>query len=106
MNENQFLIAANSKRGQLIFNIFRPIDLAIAITGVTLTIILFIIISPENLWTASITLAPLAVCAFLVIPIPNYQNVLCILQNVYRFYFVEGQQFKWKGWCAKYEFKD
>lgn len=106
MENNQYLIAANSKRAQLIFNIFRPVDLVIAIIGAALTIILFIILQPETLWVAIVTLAPLLICSFLVLPIPNYHNVLCVIQNVYKFYFVERQQFKWKGWCAKYEFKD
>ena len=100
-----YLIAANSKRAQLIFNIFRPIDLGIALTGAGITIILFLIVKPETLIPAIITLAPLLICAFLVLPIPNYQNVLCVLQNIY-YYFTERQQFKWKGWCAKDEFKD
>ena len=104
-----YLIAANSKRAQLIFNIFRPIDLGIAITGASVTIILFIALSSFinlNIWTSILVLMPFFVCAFLVLPIPNYQNVLCILINVFRFYFEERQQFKWKGWCAKDEFKD
>ena len=105
-NQQSYLIAANSKRAQLIFNIFRPVDLVIAIIGAALTIILFIILQPETLWVAIVTLAPLLICSFLVLPIPNYHNVLCVIQNVYIFYFVERQQFKWKGWCAKYEFKD
>ncbi len=104
--DNQYLIAANSKRAQLIFNIFRPLDLGIEITGASITIILFIIFQPGSLWPAIAILAPLLICTFLVLPIPNYQNVLCVLQNIYRFYFVERQQFKWKGWRAKYEFKD
>lgn len=105
MQEN-YLIPANSKRAQLIFNIFRPIDLVIAIVGASLTILLFIIIQPYNLVLAIVTLLPLLICAFLVLPIPNYQNMLCVIQNIYRFYFVERQEFKWKGWCAKDEFKE
>lgn len=106
MNGNQYLIAANSKRGQLIFNIFRPVDLYIALGGGVVTIILFFALKPGSLFTAALTLIPLAICAFLVVPIPNYHNVMCVLGNVYKFYFVEKQQFKWKGWCAKNEFKD
>ena len=106
MNGNQYLIAANSKRGQLIFNIFRPVDLYIALGGGVVTIILFFVLKPGSLFTATLTLIPLAICAFLVVPIPNYHNVMCVLGNVYNFYFTEKQQFKWKGWCAKNEFKD
>lgn len=105
MNNGQYLIAANSKRAQLIFNIFRKIDLIIALTGTSITLIMLVIIQPSKLISALITLVPMLVCAFLVIPIPNYQNILCVLQNIYRFFFVEKQSFKWKGWCVKDEFK-
>lgn len=104
--ENQFLIPANSKRAQLIFNIFRPVDLIIASVGAALTIILFVIIQPQSLLTAAIVLMPILVCSFLVLPVPNYHNMLCVLKNIYRFYFEERQQFRWKGWCVKDEFKD
>ncbi len=106
MNNGQYLIAANSKRGQLIFSIFRPIDLYIAIGGSVTTIFLFLIIKPSSLWLTIITLLPILVCAFLVIPIPNYHNMMCVLQNIYKFYFVERRNFKWKGWCVRDEFKD
>ncbi len=105
MEENQYLIAANSKRGQLIFNIFRKVDLYIAIGGTVVTIILFLIFRPDTLFLTILVLLPILVCAFLVIPVANYHNILCILQNIYRFYISEGQEFKWKGWCCKDEFK-
>ena len=103
---NQYLIAANSKRGQLIFNIFRPIDLGIASIGAVVTFIMFLIFRPDNLTLGIIVLLPILTCAFLVLPIPNYHNVLCVLQNIYRFYFVDKNQLKWRGWCCKDEFKD
>lgn len=106
MYNGQYLIAANSKRGQLIFSIFRPIDLGIACTGAGITLILFLIIQPDSLLPGIITLLPLLTCAFLVMPIPNYHNVLCILQNIYKFFFVERNELVWRGWCAKDEFKD
>lgn len=105
MNENQYLIAANSKRAQLIFNVFRPIDLGIIIGGSVTTFILFLIVQPASLLPGILVLLPLLICGFLVMPIPNYQNVLCILTNVYKFYFVDKNQLTWKGWCAKDEFK-
>lgn len=104
--DGNYLIPANSKRAQLIFSIFRPIDLGIAITGATLTLILFIAIQPESLWWAIVTLTPLLTCAFLVVPVPNYHNILCVIGNIYRFYIAEPREFTWKGWCAKDEFKD
>ncbi|MEG2351199.1 MAG: hypothetical protein RSA10_01945 [Bacilli bacterium] len=102
---NQYLIAANSKRSQLIFNIFRPLDLGIAITGSVITIIAFLIVQPETLWSGAAVLFPLLFCAFLVMPIANYHNMICVLKNIYMFYFGESSQFKWKGWCASDEYK-
>lgn len=100
-----YLIPANTKRAKLIFNVFRPVDLIIALVGIFVTLILFFIIEPSNLTWAIITLLPALICLFLVIPIPNYQNVLCIIQNVYDFYVKEEQEFYWRGWCVKDEFK-
>lgn len=103
---NQYLIPANSKRGQLIFSMFRPIDLGIITTGTVITFILFLIFQPQSLGLGIFVLAPFLVCAFLVLPIPNYHNVLCILINIYNFYFVDKNQLTWKGWCAKDEYKE
>ena len=103
---NQYLIAANTKRGQLIFNVFRPIDLGIISTGTAITFILFLIFQPDNLYVGVAVLLPFLICAFLVLPIPNYHNVVCILQNVWRFYFKDENELVWKGWCAKDEYKD
>lgn len=106
MYNGQYLIAANTKRGQLIFNVFRTIDLIIASCGVVGTFILFLIIQPNSLLPGIITLLPVLVCSFLVIPVPNYHNVLCVLQNIYNYCFVDRNELKWRGWCAKDEFKD
>ncbi len=103
---NQYLIAANSKKGQLIFNMFRPIDLIILVVGAVVTLIAFFAFEPNNLYMGILVLLPLLVCAFLVLPVANYHNMLCILQNIYNFYFVEQNELKWKGWCAKDEYKD
>ena len=103
---NQYLIAANSKKGQLIFNIFRKVDLIIALIGTGTTFILFLIFQPSSLLSGILVLLPLLVCATLVMPIPNYHNVLCVLQNIYNFYFVDKNQLVWEGWCCKDEFKE
>lgn len=103
---NQYLIAANTKKGQLIFNVFRPVDLYIIITGTVITFILFLIIQPESLILAILVLLPFLICAFLVLPIPNYHNVLCVIQNIYKFYFIDQNQLVWKGWCFKDEYKE
>lgn len=102
---NQYLIAANSKKAQLIFNAFRPVDLIILGIGVSISFILFLIIQPESLLYAALVLLPGLVCTFLVLPVANYHNILCILQNIYNFYFVDKNELRWKGWCASDEYK-
>lgn len=95
---NGFLVPANAKRGTLILNIFRPIDLIIFGTGMVLTLLLFVIVPSDN--TVGILLAclPLAITGFLVLPIPNYHNVLCAIQSIVGF-FSERRNYIWKGWC-------
>lgn len=102
---NQYLIAANSKKAQLIFNAFRPVDLIILSIGVGISFILFLAIQPESLLLAALVLLPGLVCTFLVLPVANYHNILCILQNIYNFYFVDKNNLRWKGWCASDEYK-
>lgn len=106
MSDGQYLIAANSKKGQLIFNIFRKIDLIILGIGALTTFILLLALQPGTLLLGIIVLLPLLVCAFLVMPVANYHNMLCVIQNIYNFYFVDINQLVWKGWCAKDEYKD
>ena len=101
----QYLIAANSKRSLLIFNLFRPIDLAILGTGAGITFILLLALSPDTLLSAVIVLAPLLVCAFLVIPVANYHNILCVIQNIIKFYFNDVNEYKWIGWRFNDEYK-
>ena len=103
---NQYLIAANSKKGQLIFNVFRPIDLIIICAGALVTFILFLIIQPSSLFTGIVTLLPVLTCGFLVMPVANYHNILCVLINIYNFYFVDRNELVWKGWCFKDEYKE
>lgn len=102
---NQYLIAANSKKAQLIFNAFRPVDLIILGIGVGISFILFLAIQPESLLYAALVLLPGLVCTFLVLPVANYHNILCILQNIYNFYFVDKNELRWKGWCVSDEYK-
>ena len=92
MYNGQYLIAANSKKGQLIFNIFRKIDLIILLCGGGVTMIAFFILQRMDLgstWFAVLTLIPLLTCAFLVFPVANYHNVMCVISNIYKYYFVE-----------------
>lgn len=99
-----YLIPANSKKSMLIFGMFTKFDLILFGVGVVVTLLMLTIISPETLTTAIICLTPLLVCAFLVIPIPNYHNVLTVIKEMIGFFYGR-RNYKWKGWCYKDEFK-
>lgn len=99
-----YLIPANAKKGTLIFGIFNKFDLILASTGAAITILVFIIISPDTFTKAIISLAPLLIAAFLVTPIPNYHNVLTLLKEIIDFFYGR-RNYKWEGWCYKDEYK-
>ena len=98
---NQYLIPANSKKGQLLFNIFRPIDLAILLTGGLITLILMFLVEGNSILLMVIKLLPIGISALLVMPIPYYHNGLVFLTEAIMF-FVNQTQYRWKGWCATY----
>ena len=104
MENNQFLVPANTKRGQLIFSMFRPVDLAILLTGVTITFGLLIILSKVSTdsWVKVLAVFPGLVAVGLVVPIPNYHNVLVCIGEIISFYS-NNRNYKWRGWCAVYE---
>ena len=99
-----YLIPANAKSGQLIFNIFRPFDLILAASGVTVSILLLLIISPDTFLNAILCLLPALICGFLVIPVPNYHNILVVITDLILFFY-NRRNYKWKGWCYKDEYK-
>ena len=100
---NGFLIPANAKRGTLIFNIFRPVDLIIFGTGIALSLVLLLVLQTSNIIMAILAILPVCITGLLVFPIPNYQNVLCVLINIYNFYS-ERRRYAWKGWCFYEQF--
>lgn len=102
---NGYLVPANSKKGTLILNMFRPIDLIMLGVGMAVSLFMFIVIPSDN--TVGILLAciPVGVTGLLVLPIPNYHNVLCAMQSIFRF-FIERRNYYWKGWCFYEKFGD
>lgn len=93
-----YLIPANTKKGQLIFGMFTPPDLILFGVGVSLSLILLIILGADETVGAIISLLPGLVCGFLVMPVPNYRNVITFIKSMISFY--RGQrQYKWRGWC-------
>ena len=101
---NQYLIPANTKRGKYILSIFRPVDLAIFLTGVIITFILLIVLSDSNAssWIKILAVLPGLICTGLVVPIPNYHNVMVGIGDIIN-YYTNNRNYKWRGWCAVYE---
>ena len=102
---NGYLIPANAKKGTLIFNIFRPIDLGIFISGVAASLLALAIVPTTNLIAVTIAILPICICGLLIIPVPNYHNVMCALISIYKFY-TKRRNYVWKGWCFYEQFKD
>ena len=99
---NQFLIPANTKRGKLILNIFR--HLGIFLTGVIITFALLLLLSSLQVsgWWNILAVFPGLICVGLVVPIPNYHNVMVCIGEIINFYS-NNRNYKWRGWCAVYE---
>ena len=100
---NGYLVPANAKRGTLIFNMFRPIDLIMFGTGAGLSLLLLVIVQSESTLLIRLSCLPVGITGLLVVPIPNYHNVLCAIQSVLRFY-KERRNYIWKGWCFYEQF--
>lgn len=99
-----YLIPANAKKGTLIFGMFKKFDLILFGIGVLVSILLLVSISPETFKAAIICLLPLLISAFLVVPIPNYHNVLTLIREIIDFFYGR-RNYKWEGWCYKNEYK-
>lgn len=97
--KNNYLIPANSKKSQLILGFFTPIDLIIFGVGCTLTLtLLFIFNNKVEIGALILILSPALISAFLVLPVPNYHNVLQLLTNIITF-ILGRKRLYWKGWC-------
>lgn len=98
MNRN-YLIPANSKKSMLILGFFTPVDLLIFGLGCTVTLcLLFFFNNKVEIGALLLILSPALGSAFLVMPVPNYHNVLQLLTNIIVF-FLGKKRLCWKGWC-------
>lgn len=95
-----YLIPANTKRGQLILGLFKPFDLVLFSTGVLITFIFLAIMPLESTLVTILVLSPAVVTGFLVLPVPYYHNILNILIEMYEF-LTNRQTYRWKGWCFR-----
>lgn len=101
MENNNYLIPANSKKSQLILGIFNPVDLIVFLTGVGISTLLLLIIKTDELPILIGLASPAIISAFLIAPVPNYHNVMTLLGNIYKF-FSGRKKYYWRGWCVKY----
>lgn len=111
MKENQYLIPANTKKGELILGIFSRTDytdIIIFAVGVLVTLLALVFMSLfdniDNV-AAIIAILPAGIATVLVFPFPNYYNIRTALGELIR-YYTSRQKYIWRGWCSKYEFKD
>ena len=96
---NNYLIPANTKSGALILNVFTPFDLILFLSGVGFSVILLAVLNLDSFAMTVIALAPGLICSFLVLPIPNYHNVLNVIMGAIEF-LTERRVYVWKGWCV------
>ena len=98
---NNYLIPANSKKSMLILGFFTPIDLIIFAVGCFVTLA-FLFIFNDKLVMSSLllVLSPALIASFLVMPVPNYHNVLQLLTNIIMFFAGRKRDY-WRGWCIQ-----
>lgn len=96
--DTPYLIPANSKRSALIFSMFRGVDLLLFSIGALVSLMLLMLVSETTLVWTIIKLAPAGICSFLVMPFPNYHNVLTLITEIYQFYN-NRRVYLWRGWC-------
>lgn len=97
MNIN-YLIPANTKKGQLILGLFTPIDLIIFGCGLLASLLLVMILPMDVTWLAVLAISPGIVTGLLVLPVAHYHNVRQLLIEIYQ-YFTKRSRYVWKGWC-------
>ena len=103
--DKTYLIPANTKKGQLIFSVFTPFDLILFSSGVGVSFILLTTVGAADILTTIIVLLPGLICGFLVLPIPNYHNVLTVFTSMFTHYSNQ-RKYKWRGWCFYESTKD
>ena len=104
MNNNMYLIPANSKKSMMIFGMFYPFDLILFGTGISITLLLLMILPLDSLIVSLIAISPGLITGLLVFPLPNYHNTLTVLIDIFDF-FTTRQKYVWKGWCVMDELK-
>lgn len=97
MNGN-YLVPANTKRGQLILGLFYPSDLILLAIGIVTTLILLAVLPIDLLWGVCTALAPALLASFLVLPVAYYHNIRQLIAEAIKF-VISRKKYTWKGWC-------
>ena len=100
--EDNFLIPANSKKSILILGFFTPLDLIIFLLGIIFSVAMLMIIQSGTIQVMLLIMVPALISTFLVLPVPNYHNMLQLITNIFDF-FLNRRRYYWKGWCATSE---
>lgn len=93
-----YLIPANAKKSLLIFGLFNKVDLIIFASGCLATLLMILTIPVGSFVWSIVAILPALICGLLVLPIPNYHNILGGIRSIIT-YFKERKNFIWKGWC-------
>lgn len=96
-----YLIPANSKKGQLYFNLFKGIDLVILVIGALITALTLIIFKGVTVLSLILKLSPILISLLLVFPVAHYHNVRVFLKEMY-LYLISQKRYDWRGWCVRY----
>lgn len=102
MDENSYLIPANSKKSMLILGYFTPVDLVVFLMGITFSLILLFMVKTSSIGILLLVILPGLISAFMVLPVPHYHNIMQLITNFYD-YFTKNNRYYWKGWCATSE---
>ena len=102
---NNYLVPANTKRGQLLLGLFYPIDLILFGSGIAITLLLVMLLPMDNMLIAVMAILPGIVTGLLVLPVAYYHNVRQLIVEMYK-YFTNRNTFVWKGWCFLDESSD
>ena len=102
---NNYIIPANTKKSQLIFGFFTPVDLILFGSGCAITLLLLMLVHNANIWQMLIMLLPAVLTGFLVMPVLHYHNVLQLITNVINF-IRKPRIYYWRGWCVGYDEED
>ncbi len=100
MNQNSYLIPANSKKSLLFFGLFNKFDMIFFGIGIAITVVCIMILPIADIKVALISIAPVTVTGLLVFPVPYYHNVMTAIRSMWEFYTTR-QRFIWKGWCVR-----